>query len=280
MEIFPNQNSSDIPAKFAEDTENQERALSNETMSDKNDIPAKMVMWSLAVLGCISLVFGGLRWFTSLKIPFALEGEIVQNNINSSNTNQTVSLLQLKQQDTDGDGLDDYDELYLYETSPYLPDTDSDGVPDGTEIANNTDPNCPKGQDCSLITPDNTQSLVSLPASADNLTPDQLRALLLQAGLTQEQLSAVDDATLTGLYNQVLQEKSSTVADVNASNNLNDLQPAQEASGYTADQIRQLLKEQGVTDAELSNISDEELLQGWQELINQGVAGQLPSVSN
>src|SRR3989344_3843304 len=38
-------------------------------------LPPKTVMWSLAVLGCFSLIFGGLRWFTSLRIPFALEGQ-------------------------------------------------------------------------------------------------------------------------------------------------------------------------------------------------------------
>src|SRR3989338_7451619 len=200
-------------AETIESIENQEKAFPNKPLAGNHDLPVKTVMWSLAVLGCISLVFGGLRWFTSLRIPFALEGEVVRANVNS-NTNQTVSLLELKQKDTDGDGLDDYNELYLYETSPYLPDTDSDGVPDGTETANNTNPNCPIGQDCTLTAPDNIQTAIVLPDSADNLTTEQLRGLLLQAGLTQEEVNAVDDATLTDLYNQVLREKSATIADV------------------------------------------------------------------
>jgi len=42
--------------------------------------------------------------------------------------------------DTDGDGLVDIDELLVYGTSPAIPDTDGDGVDDGTEVAYNTDP--------------------------------------------------------------------------------------------------------------------------------------------
>jgi len=265
-------------APFLDFENNQQQPLPSEVSvknsplrprSEASGLPAKTVMWSLAVLGCISLIFGGLRWFTSLRIPFALEGEIAQANINASNTNQTVSLLELKQKDTDGDGLNDYDELNLYKTSPYLPDTDSDGTPDGVEVQNSTDPNCPTGQDCSLTASDNSQAAVSLPASADNLTADQLRSMLLQAGLTQEQVNAVDDATLKQMYAEVLQEKSNTVANVNTNSGLSDLQPATDASNYSAAQIRQMLKEQGVTDEQLKNISDEQLLQGWKEIASQ-----------
>ncbi len=54
----------------------------------------------------------------------------------------------LKKKDTDTDGLSDYDELYVYKTSPYLKDSDSDGVEDKTEVFGGTDPNCPVGKVC------------------------------------------------------------------------------------------------------------------------------------
>jgi hypothetical protein len=44
--------------------------------------------------------------------------------------------------------MNDWEELNFYETSPYLPDTDSDGTNDKTEIDSGTDPSCPKGQVC------------------------------------------------------------------------------------------------------------------------------------
>ena len=42
--------------------------------------------------------------------------------------------------DTDGDGLTDYDELFVYGTNPLLADTDGDGMPDGWEVANGLNP--------------------------------------------------------------------------------------------------------------------------------------------
>lgn len=42
--------------------------------------------------------------------------------------------------DTDGDGLSDYDEIYVWGTDPTNPDTDGDGYWDGFEILNGYDP--------------------------------------------------------------------------------------------------------------------------------------------
>lgn len=43
-------------------------------------------------------------------------------------------------QDTDGDGLSDYDEWFNYFTNASNPDTDGDGIPDGLEVEMGTDP--------------------------------------------------------------------------------------------------------------------------------------------
>ena len=42
--------------------------------------------------------------------------------------------------DTDGDGLNDWDEISVYKTDPNLADTDGDGLSDGKEVAGGTDP--------------------------------------------------------------------------------------------------------------------------------------------
>lgn len=42
--------------------------------------------------------------------------------------------------DTDGDGLTDYDEIFVYGTDPLNPDTDGDGFTDGQEVEMGTDP--------------------------------------------------------------------------------------------------------------------------------------------
>lgn len=230
------------------------------TIKQPNNPSSKIIIWSLAVLGTISLIFGGLRWFTSLKLPFTLHEQVAQTTPNKSETEPT--LLELKQQDTDYDGLSDYDELYVYQTSPYITDTDSDGYADGLETTNGQDPNCPAGQVCA-IGETGSESTINLPASADNLTTEQLRNLLISAGLTQEQVSSLDDATLKQLYSEVLSEKSQDIASTASQN---DLAPD---NSLTASQIRELLKESGARDEELANISDDELAAGWSELMAQ-----------
>lgn len=42
--------------------------------------------------------------------------------------------------DTDGDGLSDYDEIFVYGTDPLKVDTDGDGIPDGYEVADGLNP--------------------------------------------------------------------------------------------------------------------------------------------
>ena len=42
--------------------------------------------------------------------------------------------------DTDGDDLSDFDEIFVSSTDPLDKDSDADGMPDGWEIENGTDP--------------------------------------------------------------------------------------------------------------------------------------------
>ena len=42
--------------------------------------------------------------------------------------------------DSDADGVSDCDEIHVYDTDPWLADSDGDGIPDGVEIADGTDP--------------------------------------------------------------------------------------------------------------------------------------------
>lgn len=47
----------------------------------------------------------------------------------------------LKDRDSDGDGISDYDEMYVHKTNPYDIDTDGDGINDKIEISLGKNPN-------------------------------------------------------------------------------------------------------------------------------------------
>jgi hypothetical protein len=59
--------------------------------------------------------------------------------------------------DSDGDGVSDYDELFIYHTNILAPDTDKDGVPDETEIKEtHTDPT---SSSPAVIVPEDVQTV-------------------------------------------------------------------------------------------------------------------------
>lgn len=115
--------------------------------------------------------------------------------------------------DTDKDGLLDYDELYVYNTSPYLPDSDGDGSRDGEEIEKNTDPNCPPGKECERAEEENLKNGPS-PESLKGLIPDigddtvffpkaeQLRTMLKEAGVDEALFNTLSDSELEALFQQ------------------------------------------------------------------------------
>lgn len=137
--------------------------------------------------------------------------------------------LRLQRIDTDHDGVNDYDELFFYNTSPYLPDTDSDGINDKEEIEKGADPLCPEGQECaeseektegSSVENLNTglskdladsKDIVSSVADGEEVTkvfealkdPNSVRKMLLESGqMKKEQLDTVSDEVLMQMVNE------------------------------------------------------------------------------
>lgn len=145
-----------------------------------------------------------------------------------SSTSSVNALLQ--GQDTDKDGLADYDEIYSYKTSPYLEDSDSDGLSDKAEVAAGTDPNCPQGKSC----------------NQEIAIPDSIAA-------TSTVISTTTPASVPDSGSQTINES--------------DLQQILSGNidGAT---LRQLLISTGAATAEeLAPLSDENLLQSYQEAL-------------
>ncbi len=204
----------------------------------------KIAFALLTFLGLGGLIFGFRSFGANLTRP--INQQIVDNFTGEVYLEPGQKLAKeredQKKLDTDYDGLNDYDELYVYRSSPYLKDTDSDGIEDKTEVFAATDPNCQEGKTCGAIAQseevvDNKQagvegilSVFSDPKAAleagsttlnssddineffTGLSTDQLRQALLRSGIPQSQLDLIDDATLETYFSGAMQNLQSNQA--------------------------------------------------------------------
>ena len=172
-----------------------------------------------------------------------------------------------KQMDSDEDGISDWDEENVYQTSPYLPDSDSDGVDDKVEIVNNQDPNCPKGKTCdnditdadlvdnNIVNPVLDTSLGDISSVQNNLMQNQnqqvdisklsdsqkqdliklletedltpLRQTLIQSGVAQEELDKISDEDLINLYKNIILGDQAQVQNQNQQVDISKLSDSQ-----------------------------------------------------
>lgn len=178
----------------------------------------------------------------AINSPYVLDAK----DLGSTLTSQAAGELSLA--DSDKDGLLDIDETKTYQTSPYLSDSDSDGFNDSEEIKNGTNPNCPEGQDCAggETLKENTDNVASNASTTTQAA--QLRSALLSQGMPAEQLQSISDEQLIQLYNQQLVQNQNATPPSNTSGNIGDMK-----------QIRDLLKAQGLDEAVVNSLSDEQL---------------------
>lgn len=215
-----------------------------------NDKQYQRIILSVVIVAAVAVFLGIFKLKSDLSAPFTLwhnreAQKAADIKASRLGLNETESLNDLFD-DTDGDGLNDFEELNIYNTSPYLDDSDSDGVSDGMEVEKGTDPNCPEGQNCGAITTPTTDQekltvtsvekdvepffggfdLNALSASGLSETgfngetgvglngngligqpnPDELREQLIAAGMSAEVLAEIDDAMLLEVYQQTLGE--------------------------------------------------------------------------
>ncbi len=189
----------------------------------------KNIFW-LMVLLCIGLfVFSIINLKYNLKQPFLAiyNTPKVSTSTNISDEAALDTDQELKNKDTDKDGLTDYDEFNVYNTSPYLADSDSDNIFDKKEIESGNDPNCPQGKNCleiaespsavptatkkSLLSPLLLQSQTQPGSNTPNILDKKLdvkeiRALLELSGTDKKILDATDDATIMKVYQETVDE--------------------------------------------------------------------------
>jgi hypothetical protein len=230
-----------------------------------------LIVSALVFIGFSAMVLGVFQIFGTISSPLSSKeesGDTSQNALVNSDS-EYDQLVFLKEKDTDQDGLNDYDELYIYGTSPYVADSDSDNISDKDELDSGNDPNCPKGETCIITTvatePD-TDVADTTTSTTSNLSAAELRDTLKQLGAPANIVDAMDDETLKTVYEETVVETG--IDPQNLSGETDDLAPTETASQeitvealqkLDAAQIRQLLLSSGVSEADLSQVDDETL---------------------
>lgn len=204
------------------------------------------------------------------------------------NTNKQLAtqLDVLKSKDTDGDGLSDYDELYTYNSSPYLHSSAGDNISDGEKVKEGINPNCKKGDACSVPTIIPTSA-----ATTDNgsVSVAFLRQSLKAAGAPAATVDAADDATIRSMYDAALGAGSSGSVTTNTNNTTNvnsdtsntnsigtgntnaaaDSTPTlSNLQNMTGTQIRTLLLGNGIDSSLLESVDDATLKTIFQQAVS------------
>jgi len=186
-------------------------------MDDSTRKLSKGEKWSLAILGAATL---GIVFLITWQMKETIYAPFEKNPTGEAREklDPNRDLAELRNRDTDQDGLNDFDELYVHGTSPYLPDSDSDGITDAAEISAGKDPNCPEGEDCYLLQGETGDEMADLGEELDlteaekaalilELPASELRELLLGAGVPAETLNELSDEELKAMVGDILQEK-------------------------------------------------------------------------
>ena len=199
---------------------------------------------------------------------FQIRGAIYAPFIRSpklSEINRQEILYDLTFQDTDQDGLTDFDERFVYLTSIYISDSDSDTFSDKEEVEAGSDPLDPKSTPYFQINKGESldqegfleQTFPSPQELEDNqeITAEEIKDLLInQAGLSQNIVDKFDDKTLIKMYNETKEDTGIDLKNLPAPKG-----QAGQFSDLDINTLRQLLIDSGVTVETLEQVSDQDL---------------------
>jgi hypothetical protein len=223
-----------------ENNKDEEVEYNQSQNNNKLNKGQKMAVVLLAFFAVLVIIMWSVQFKKSISEPFVYKGNEEADISQGSSASNADSEELLKTKDTDGDGLSDWDELYLYRTSPYLEDSDSDGFFDKEEIDSGNDPNCPRGRDCY------SSGLIDGEKKIKDEGGDILDNNLLLGDLL-EQLNISQEQEVSQEQIQELEEIFGGQADATA--------------------LRQMLLEAGMDERLLNEISDEDLLKSYQEVL-------------
>lgn len=173
--------------------------------------------------GVLAVVFGMFYLVSHLHRPFIIT--YAGSHVLTTDEKNAEEALRQQRSDTDEDTVSDYDELYVYKTSPYIADTDSDGLTDDVEIMSNQDPTCAIGAACedetnevrreetafdddaaaaAAAAQEAASQYEAIQAMLENLSVGEIRSILIESGADTAQIEAMSDDEIAALYQEVL----------------------------------------------------------------------------
>lgn len=225
----------------------------------------KKIVW-VFLLFSIAILFLAFWYYKTqvLEGPLTINisDELKKQILIDAEVDNAKTLEELKNSDTDQDGLNDYQEKYQFNTSMFLADTDSDGYSDEEEVRTGNDPLCPTGQDCNLlrlITPNTkiAEVIDSIDLNGDLTLQEaavaEFRKFLLDNGFAQSEVDALSDDDLLYIFS-ILNE--SEIGQAN-----------QEAETGPEEVRAFLLSQPDADEKAIEALSDEELLKIRDQLI-------------
>ncbi len=205
-----------------------------------SSLTRKIIFLSLFLFAAFVIGIELLQLRNSINKPFEISNN-EQESVKESTGGEFAS------QDTDGDGLSDKEEKEIYSTSSYMKDTDSDGINDKKEIDQDTDPNCPQGKECN--------SQLSNTESDNKNSNQEVNTVTSMEGNNSSPSSAIQSGSMKG-------------QDLSAEEiNKQTLQSILKGKS-DADTLRKALKEAGMDEKMLKQISDKQLMEGYQQSLN------------
>lgn len=191
----------------------------------------RVVIGAIIAGGLVALLFAFPYLGKAIRDPLKLQPRTVE----TLDEKEAREFKELKGKDTDGDTLTDYDEIYVWNTSAYLADSDSDGYADNIEIETGNDPNCPRNADCGRalsstdlgekssdatggdlgaptdLYPPTTQDTIfgdsaGLGGILSSLPPAEIRKFLIENGVPEESIKDLTDTQLENLYKYSVSE--------------------------------------------------------------------------
>jgi hypothetical protein len=240
--------------------------------SQKKYLKTKIFFGLLLFVGVFALIFFTLNFVSNVKIHSGAVERQAENEEKQKEAWQ--ELVAMQSRDTDGDGLTDYDEEYVYGTSAYLADTDSDGYDDKLEIETDNDPLCPAGRDCEIVT-EEREDVVDFPELTEpgddiqnitDYTPDEIRQMLIEDGVSVEQVNSLTDSDIEQILNELQTED---MTDQN--NGMPSAEtPKEIPEDLSVEEIRQMMLETGsITNEQLDMLTDDELLDLYKEVYQE-----------